>query len=257
VVWTPNKSHTLWAAVSRAVRTPTRVESDLFYRVAQTSLAPPVFILFIGNPNLKSEVLHAYELGYRYGWKQKLTLDVTLYYNGYHQLSGQGAPDAPVIHPDPFYIDVPVPFANVSAGQTHGLELSLKYAPVHRWTVSTGITELRGSTPSGIAVAPATNDPRQQVNMQSQLDLTKHLNFDAAYYYYDAIPHQLPPVNRVDVGASTKPFHGFTFSVWARNLQADRHFEATPYILPAGEIRRSVVFKLLWESNENYAKGKP
>lgn len=68
--------------------------------------------------------------------------------------------------------------------------------------------------------------------MQSRLDLTQHLNFDTAYYYYDAIPHTLPPGNRVDVGLSSKPIHGFTFSVWGRNLQTDRHQEAAAFVLP-------------------------
>lgn len=90
--------------------------------------------------------------------------------------------------------------------------------------------------------------------MQSRLDLTQHLNFDTAYYYYDAIPHTLPPGNRVDVGLSSKPIHGFTFSVWGRNLQTDRHQEAAAFVLPAGEIRRSVVFKLTWESDSDQGK---
>ena len=47
-----------------------------------------------------------------------------------------------------------------------------------------------------------------------------------------------PPVNRVDVGVSTKPIKGFTFSVWGRNLLRDRHREAIPQIFNGGEIRR-------------------
>jgi iron complex outermembrane receptor protein len=253
-VWTPKKTHALWAAVSRAVRTPTRVENGLEYRFAELSQAPPTFLLFSGNPNLHSESLRAYELGYRYEWKQVLSVDLALYYNGYDSFVGPGASGAPVFHSNPFFIDVPLHFASVGNGQTHGLEFYMKYAPIPRWTLSIGATELRGNSPAGLNISAATNDPRHQANLQSRFDLTRHFNFDAAYYYYDVIPHQLPPLNRVDLGASTKPLHGFTFSVWGRNLQTNRHQEALASFAPAGEIRRSIVFN--WRGNRSRTEAR-
>jgi iron complex outermembrane receptor protein len=67
-VWTPGKQHTLWAAFSRPVRTPTRLEANIFFRAAQMNPDPPPPTLYViaGDPNVKSEVLHAYEVGYRY-----------------------------------------------------------------------------------------------------------------------------------------------------------------------------------------------
>jgi len=253
-IWTPNKSHTVWAAISRAVRTPTLAETSGKLRVSQLSTAPLTFLDFIGNPASDSEVLHSYELGYRYEWRQEFSLDAALYYNGYDGLLGPTAPGNPVINPLPFFVDIPVTYTNAGGGQTHGLELYFSYIPIPRWTVSTGITELRGNSVSGLVVGATTNDPRHSVTFQSRLDLTQHINFDAGYYYSDAIPHTLPPVNRVDLGLSTKPINGFTFSVWGRNLQSSRHQEAAPFLLPAGEIRRSVVFKITWQSNADRGK---
>ena len=71
--------------------------------------------------------------------------------------------------------------------------------------------QVAGAIPSesacGNSAAAATYQatmfsPRQQMNVQSKLNLTPHVNFDAVYYYYDAIANVLPPVNRVDVGVS-------------------------------------------------------
>jgi iron complex outermembrane receptor protein len=255
-VWTPRKSHAVWAAISRAVRTPTLAETGGKLRVSQVSTTPLVFLDFVFNSDSDSEVLHSYELGYRYASKQKFSFDATLYYNAYDKLLGPTTPGAPVINPAPFYIDVPLTYTNAGGGQTHGLEAYLHYKPIHRWTLSTGITELRGNSVPGLVVAASTNDPRHIVTLDSKLDLTQRLNFDAAYYYYDAIAHMLPPVNRVDIGISTKPIHGFTLSAWGRNLQAGRHQEATSFLLPAGEIRRSVAFKLIWKSNVGSGGGK-
>jgi iron complex outermembrane recepter protein len=255
-VWTPKKSHAVWAAISRAVRTPTLAETSGKLRVAQLSTTPLIFLDFISNPDSDSEVLHSYELGYRYASKQKFSLDTTLYYNAYDNLLGPTTPGVPIINPVPFYIDVPLTYTNAGGGQTHGLELYLQYKPIHRWTLSTGITELRGNSAPGLVVSASSNDPRHIVTLGSKFDLTQRLNFDAAYYYYDAIAHTLAPVNRVDIGISTKTINGFTFSAWGRNLQAGRHQEATPFLLPAGEIRRSVIFKIMWQSNVNPGSGK-
>lgn len=255
-VWTPRKSHAVWAAISRAVRTPTLAETGGKLRVSQVSTTPLVFLDFVSNPDSDSEVLHSYELGYRYASKQKFSFDATLYYNAYDKLLGPTTPGAPIINPAPFYIDVPLNYTNAGGGQTHGLEAYLQYKPMQRWTLSTGITELRGNSVPGLVVAASANDPRHIVTLGSKFDLTQRLNFDAAYYYYDVIAHMLPPVNRVDIGLSTKPIHGFTFSAWGRNLQAGRHQEATSFLLPAREIRRSVAFKLIWQSNVDSGGGK-
>jgi iron complex outermembrane recepter protein len=256
-VWTPNKQNTLWAAASRAVRTPNRVDEGLLDRIMQInpSPPPPEFLLYSGDPGVKSEIVHAYEVGYRFEWRQKFSLDATAYYNDYDGLAGLSAPGDPIVNPSPFFIDLPVHVINEGASQTHGLELSAKYTPVRRWTVSAGITELRGSSPMGTGYPAVADNALHEVNVQSKLDLTRFLNFDASYYYNDAISHQLPPLNRVDIGLSTKPIHGFTLSVWGRNLQQDRHPEAIPAAYLGGEIRRSVVFKVIWEPDE--AKGKP
>ena len=80
------------------------------------------------------------------------------------------------------------------------------------------------------------------------------MSLDASYFYNDAISHQLPPLNRVDIGLSTKSIRRFTFSIWGRNLQQDRHQEAIPQTFLGGEIRRSVVFKMIWESDEGSGK---
>lgn len=251
-VWTPNQSNAVWIAVSRAIRTPGRIEEGIVERVAQINPAPPplTFELVLGGPSAESEILHAYELGYRYEWGRKFSADAAIYYNGYSRLSSFGTPGAPIVNPSPFYVDIPVVATNLGSGQTHGLEFSLRYAPIRRWTLSTAVTELRGTSTPLVAYPAAAHNPRHQIDLQSRFSLTRYLNLDADWYHYGAIAGELPLVNRVDVGTSTNPIRGFSFSVWGRNLQQDRHAEAIPETLLGGEIRRSVVFKVLWEPPE-------
>jgi len=252
-VWTPARSQTFWTAVSRAVRTPTRVDSDIRDRIFEAS-SPLTFTEFIGSPAVQAEILHAYELGYRYEWKQTFSLDGTIFYNEYSRLESEGTPEAPIVNAAPFYIDIPVPVTNTASGQTHGLELAVAYSPLRRWKLSTAITQLYGNSGAQSGFPAVAFNPRHEVNLQSRFDISRHLNFDSAYYYYDAIAHLLPPVNRVDVGVSTKAVAGLRFGVWGRNLQSARQLQATGMTYLNGEIRRSVVFTMVWQSDRGNAK---
>ncbi len=96
MAWTPSEKQTVWAAVSRAVRTPS--STDLYVLnnrvVTQPPLSPPILITVVGNPDFKSEELLAYELGYRAEPTKQVSFDVTAFYNVYDRLEQfvQGAP---------------------------------------------------------------------------------------------------------------------------------------------------------------------
>ena len=59
LAWTPRDDHTLWAAVSRAVRVPTRFERDIAIDVSDPAGNPVVRLL--GNDDFDAEELIAYE----------------------------------------------------------------------------------------------------------------------------------------------------------------------------------------------------
>ncbi|HEX4602217.1 MAG TPA: TonB-dependent receptor, partial [Gemmatimonadales bacterium] len=75
VTWTLTPSTTLWAAVSRALRTPSRIDRELF------APSQPPYILE-GGPNFHSEQELAYELGYRHQ-ARALALAVATFYSHY------------------------------------------------------------------------------------------------------------------------------------------------------------------------------
>ena len=80
--WLPNARHTVWGAVSRAVRMPTRFDTDV--RVFQG----PVLIA-TGNPDFESEELVAIEAGYRTRPHPTLAVDVSVFRNWYDDLRSQ------------------------------------------------------------------------------------------------------------------------------------------------------------------------
>src|SRR5262249_8981941 len=119
---------TLWAAISRAVRTPSRVDRDIFFPAN-----PPYQVL--GGPNFVSEKLLAYELGYRVQPIAQLALSLATFYNDYNDLRSL----EPLAPPAPF----PVIFANGLEGQSYGAEFTADYHVSSTWRLRLGYTELR------------------------------------------------------------------------------------------------------------------
>jgi iron complex outermembrane receptor protein len=64
VLWTPTSHQTLWAAVTRAVRTPSRIDEDL-QLTGFVSTPPPIYVCVCDNAKFVSETLLSYEAGYR------------------------------------------------------------------------------------------------------------------------------------------------------------------------------------------------
>src|SRR6266446_877925 len=79
LAWMPKPEQTLWAAASRAVRAPSRIDRDFF-----VPAQPPYFL--VGDSTFQSEVLYAYELGYKSRPLTDLTASISTFYNVYDKL---------------------------------------------------------------------------------------------------------------------------------------------------------------------------
>lgn len=250
-VWSPNRSHAVWGAVSRSVRTPTRNENDHTKIVLSFPGNPPVLVATQGVSALKSEHQTAYELGYRYQSKERFYLDVAAFYNAYDRgLVPDTSHPISIVNSDPPYVLMEWPFFNTGKEQSHGLEVSGTWRPVSIWRLSGSATEDRGTGRSMRA------NSRHLFTLVSQLDLRRGWTLDSALYHVNAFkiwPYDtsVPTSNRVDVGLSWRSRQGLSLGVWGRNVQADRHGEGLSLFTSTGEARRSVVFKLSWEPDSD------
>ncbi|MGH8030619.1 MAG: TonB-dependent receptor plug domain-containing protein, partial [Arenimonas sp.] len=95
--WTPNDRHTVWAALSRPVRVPSRFEEDgllVFSYVdvgAITTGVPNGVIVPIGvsgDDSLRPEKLTAWEFGHRMRIGEDWVVDTALFHNDYTRLIG-------------------------------------------------------------------------------------------------------------------------------------------------------------------------
>ena len=175
ILWTPSQSTTVWAAVSRAVRTPSRIDSDLRL-VARVFDAPPITRLeALGSDTLEAEALIAYEVGYRVAPHARLSLDITGYYHDYNQLRSV-APGAPVF--DAGVLVVPFIVGNEAHASSYGGTASATVRASPSWRLRASYTYLNltagldeGALPGTIAdINPGLN-PSHQLSLWNSLDL--------------------------------------------------------------------------------------
>jgi len=76
LLWTLNTRHNIWAAITRAVRTPTRADEDAILDFGD-------FIIPISDENSKAQPMLSREIGYRGQWAHWLAVDVATYWNRY------------------------------------------------------------------------------------------------------------------------------------------------------------------------------
>jgi iron complex outermembrane recepter protein len=88
ILWTPESRHTLWGGVSRAVRAPSMLESDLraHHDTRQDPSGLPVEIWTRGDPAFLPESVLAVEAGYRWQAGRRLSFDLAAFHSLYNRL---------------------------------------------------------------------------------------------------------------------------------------------------------------------------
>ncbi|MEO7530576.1 MAG: TonB-dependent receptor plug domain-containing protein [Sediminibacterium sp.] len=229
MAWTPTQKHTLWAAVSRAVRTPSRFETDL------SSSA-------IATGDFNSEKVIAYELGYRVRLAERISLSLASFYNQYTDLRSfnnrtTGGPPNLI-------------FANDQDANAWGFEFSGNAVATDWWRLRGGYTYLdkkfTARSPNVLPASPLIEglDPKNQVMLQSIMNLSKHLQWDVTARFIDEI------ISDLAVGVAVKSYTTFdmriawegqkiTFSVQGQNLASQDHTEFVTRQVP-----RSILAKI-------------
>lgn len=237
LAWTATPRQTAWGAVSRAVRTPSRIDHDLFLPGA-----PPYLVQ--GGRGFESEELLAFELGYRVMPVGDLALSVTGFYHDYDRLRSV----EPLNPPEPF----PVVVANGQEGETWGVELAADYKVTDRWRLRAGYTHLQvdvRARPRSLDTTDGSgesHDAKHHASLWSMWDLPAKLELDAGLRYVSRITNQgVPGYGELDVRLAWQPLPTLEFSLVGQNLIHSRH----PEFGPSGnryEIERSIFGKVTW-----------
>jgi len=232
VAWRVTEGETLWAAVSRAVRTPSRIDRDL--------LGPGVTLQ---AEDFSSEELIAYEVGYRGEPWERSTLSVSLFYNKYDDLR-----ILTVVPPGP----LPLRFGNAMEGFTFGLEAWGDHRISDRWRISAGVNVLEKRLtlePGAVQTAFEQhfgNDPEYQFQIHSFLNLTDDVELDLGLRAVDDLSRpEVPGYIAFDARIGWHVTPDLDLSIAGFNLFDDQHPENGA---PATrrEIPRSVFLNARW-----------
>jgi iron complex outermembrane receptor protein len=259
VAWQINERHMLWAAYSRAIRTPDETDVAISASVSEFTGQGGIstLIAITGNPNYGNEIMSTYELGYRTSISRKLSVDFAAYYNDYTHLQST-EPGAPFLTstPAPLHLVLPLAYGNLLYGEAHGFEISTKWKPMNRWSISPGYafeeihmhTEPTSQDTTSAATAEGSS-PRNSAQLRSHLDLPHGLTWNASVYFVSRLSAEnIPAYARVDTQLAWNWSERGTFSVVGQNLQQDHHFEFQDLLhsINATQAKRSAYAMIRW-----------
>ena len=230
-LWTPSLSTTLWAAVSRAMRTPSRVDSDI-RAVAQVTDNPvPTRIEVAGSDTLESEALIAYEAGYRLVPHARLSLDITAFYHDYDRVRSFG-PGAPQLDGSTTVVTFTV--GNAARAESYGGTATATIRLSPQWRMRASYTYLKmtagladDAVPGSVAdVSPGLN-PQHQLAVWSATDLPGDLELDLIAKYVsplDVTP-EVDDYVQADARLGLELSRSIRVALIGRNLLATRTVE--------------------------------
>jgi iron complex outermembrane receptor protein len=258
-LWALSPKQTLWFAVTRAVRTPSRIEED--FRDNGFLLASPlIYVEIDGNRALSAESQLSYETGYRKLVTSHFYVDFAVFHNEYDNLVSLGnAVITADSAPPPDHFTIHFPWVNGMKGNGDGFELAPDWNPVSWLQLKAAYSylnldlHLKPASPdtSGVAKAEGSS-PHNQVSFQSRFNLPKGFEFDQTFRYVSALPAQnVPGFSTADVHVSWWANRQVELSFAGENLLQPHHPEFASDPGQIVGIKRSFYGSITWRRPDN------
>jgi iron complex outermembrane receptor protein len=260
LTWHPAAKHTVWAAWSLAVRTPSEVELDssgdvaLYPPPSGFSSTLPTAVRLMGNAGVEPERLQAYELGWRWEPNRKISLDTSLFYYEYSDLISYGM-DAPYMQTSPAMgIIIPSPSQNGVNGRSYGGEAAVQWRPFVGWELRASYSFLKillhayQPDPFDFAGDDYTS-PEQTVSLSSAWRVARNVDFDTTLRFVDAVTYySIPSYVELDARVAWRPSPNWEVALVGQNLLHDQHTEYKPALVgQATAVERGVYAKVTWK----------
>lgn len=209
LAWRRPGGDLIWGAISRASRTPNRIERDL------------TFPGFLVGGDFQSETVTAYEMGYRANPRPRMSFSINAFYNVYDDLRTVSA--TPVTF-------LPLTLTNHGEAQTWGVEAWGSYDVTPTWRLSAGASTLTKDydatpTPDDISgLISIGDDPDYQLLLRSQHDLTEAVELDVRLRAVDDL-RVVEGYVEADVRLGWRLTDTLELSLTGQNLIEDRRVE--------------------------------
>lgn len=255
LLWMPATRHSVWAAVSHAVRVPSRFDRDARLNTAafQPPASPPILVALQSEKGTDPETVDAYEVGYRFEMENRLSFDFTAFYNEYDGILSY-VPGTSFFEttPTPPHVVLPLYFRNAVSGETYGTEIAVQWRVTDAWKLIGSYSWLHMRL--GPDESHEEQNPEQQVALRSYWDFPRNFQLNAAVYYVGATMTplkdntvELSSVLRFDLGLTWRPRPALELGIWGQNLLDPDHSEFGSFKTSTlAEIPRSVTGKITW-----------
>jgi iron complex outermembrane receptor protein len=254
LMWTPSAHQTVWAAITRAVRTPSRLDQDLQLTDFLAS-PPPIFLRIVGSKSFRSEHLLGTEVGYRQLTGRNFYFDIALFRNDYNDLYGYG-PGSEYVEtsPSPAHIIFQEPLANALKGDTSGGEIAPDWKPADWFEVRGSYSYLHlyvhdkpGFTDTSNTVSDNGSSPHHQAVAQTLFNIYGGFEVGLTYRYVSSLPAQkVAAYSTGDARLAWHTLNGWTMSVVGQNLFQPHHAEFGSDVDTIVGIKRDVYAEFTW-----------
>lgn len=248
MAWLTESGNTIWGAVSRAVRTPSRGEHDVSLMVIPPPPSPPPLTIF-GSNAFKSEDLVAWEIGFRRAIADSVTIDVAAFYNEYDHLRTVDVyPQAPL----------QAAFGNNMEGNTRGIEIDAHWRASAWMSLNASYTRLEvdldllNGSMDAASLAAEESSPEHQANLWLAADLASNIRIDAGLRYMGSLKNfGFPETDNYlafDTRIAWAPRRGLELSLSGQNLFDSHHPEFNPDFIVSSptEVERSIHATVRW-----------
>ncbi|WP_312552663.1 TonB-dependent receptor plug domain-containing protein [Massilia sp.] len=221
LAWNAAPDSLLWAAASRTVRAPSRLDRDLRVVAGANSDGRPRYAID-GGPDFQAETARVIELGYRAQPASSLSLSATLFYSDYDRLRTLE------LRPG-----LPARFENRADGLARGLEAWASWQPMRGWRLSGGAVvqdidigaNADSRDRSGVA-GLAANDPKHTWSLRSAHELAPGLQLDLSLRHIGGLPEPaVPGYHELDARIAWQARPNLELALVGRNLLHDKHAE--------------------------------
>ncbi len=252
----PHERETYWMAISRAVRTPSRVDVNSIIRADSypgNGLGRFSYMGIIkADPFFKAEELIAYEIGYRAQPTDNVSVDVTAFANSYDNLRSL---ERGTFDPN---IGLPIQIANNTMQTIYGLEAVANWRMRDNWRVTGSYSWLdiqtgyKNNSTDGWKGYYDKSHPSHMLKLQSRYNVSDKCDFDAMFYYIDDILDLYfigtGAYTKLDLRLAYRPVENMELSIVAQDLFAPKHRE---WAAALGEVptavTESIYTKLTYE----------
>lgn len=262
-LWKVADNHRLWMAASKAQNTPARSHYDYnasdLYTIPPGEWFPlPVLLVLQSRPDeTKHTILRSFEAGYRYRFKDVLSIDVAVYDNEYHNLRDISTDFALVPHlfTAPRHLELPLYYDQSGASDIQGLEISIAGTVSDHWSLELSSSFLDQKNDGVLAEDLfglrfiTTVSPDSQHVLRSSHDLGARMQLDLIYRYvaeYEGTG--IDSYSAVDLSFNWQFTEQLGANVRFENMGADKHteFYRELHYVDTFELSRSVFFELEW-----------